>query len=196
MATAQTTLTPASDTTPAVISISLKELSGIQWVSRFPTSTDLNELVEPFRSNVNSFFSAITDAGGGMTISATYRPAERAYLMHFSSKLARSEVVAANIPAMNGVDIEWVHSTETASVAAASAMASGYGIAFPPALVSNHTRRTAIDVTVRNMIGKTIVDATGLSVNITRLSDLNPVGASFGVIKLVSDPPHWSADGH
>ena len=75
-------------------------------------------------------------------------------------------------------------------------MASGYGIVFPPALVSNHTRRTAIDMTIRNMIGKTIADAAGAAVSIARLADLNAVRASCGVIKLVSDPPHWSDDGH
>ena len=26
--------------------------------------------------------------------------------------------------------------------------------------------------------------------------DLAAVGKTFGVIKLVSDPPHWSDDGH
>jgi hypothetical protein len=26
--------------------------------------------------------------------------------------------------------------------------------------------------------------------------DLIAVGATFGVIKLVTDPPHWSDDGH
>jgi hypothetical protein len=25
---------------------------------------------------------------------------------------------------------------------------------------------------------------------------LHKIGASYGVIKLLSDPPHWSSDGH
>ena len=129
-------------------------------------------------------------------MSATYRPAERAYLMHYSSRLSKAEITAASIPAMVGVNIEWVHATEAASTASVTAMVSGYGIAFPPALVSNHTPRTAIDMTIRNLVGKSIVAAAGTSVSITRLSDLNAVGATFGVIKLASDPPHWSDDGH
>jgi hypothetical protein len=27
-------------------------------------------------------------------------------------------------------------------------------------------------------------------------ASLQQVGQSYGVIKLVSDPPHWSTDGH
>jgi D-alanyl-D-alanine dipeptidase len=153
-------------------------------------------LAEPFRTNVKSFFAAIVAAGGSTTISATYRPAERAYLMHYASKLSRGSVAAADIPSMAGVSIEWVHPTEAASVAAGTAMATAYGIVHPPALNSNHTQRTAIDVTIRNMIGKTITNASGTEVRINALSDLHAVGGSYGVIKLASDPPHWSQDGH
>ena len=116
--------------------------------------------------------------------------------MHYSSRLSKAEITAASIPAMVGVNIEWVHATEAALTASVTAMVSGYGIAFPPALVSNHTPRTAIDMTIRNLVGKSIVAAAGTSVSITRLSDLNAVGATFGVIKLASDPSHWSDDGH
>lgn len=196
MATAQATLTPTTNTVPAVVSIPAKELSGAQWVSRFPGSTAITDLAPSVQTSVNSFLTAITAAGGSTTISATYRPPERAYLMHYSSKLSKREISAASIPAMTGVNIEWVHPTEAESVTAATAMASGYGIAYPPALISNHTRRTAIDMTIRNMVGKTITDANGTGVSISRLSDLNAVGATFGVIKLASDPPHWSDDGH
>jgi len=196
MATAQAALTPTTNTAPVVVSIPAKELSGVQWVPRFPTSVDIADLIEPFRSNVNAFFGAIYAAGGATTISATYRPAERAYLMHYAASLANGAIAAASIPPMAGVNIEWVHPTENLSVAAAAAMAAGYNIVHPPALVSNHTRRTAIDVTIRNIVGHTIIDATAATVAISRLSDLNPVGASFGVIKLVGDPPHWSHDGH
>lgn len=196
MATAQATLTPTTNTAPAVVSIPAKELSGAQWVSRFPGSTAITDLAPSFQTSVNSFLAAINAAGGSTTISATYRPPERAYLMHYSSKLSKREISAASIPAMTGVNIEWVHPTEAESVTAATAMASGYGIAYLPALISNHTRRTAIDMTIRNMVGKTITDANGTDVSISRLSDLNAVGATFGVIKLASDPPHWSDDGH
>jgi len=196
MATAQATLTPTANTTPAVVSIPARELSGAHWCPRFPGTADIADLIQPFRSNVTAFFGAIDAAGGTTTVSATYRPAERAYLMHYSVKLANGQITAANIPVMAGVNIEWAHPTEDLSVAAAAAMMSGYNIVFPPALASNHTRRRAIDVTIHDMVGRTITDATGTSVTISTLADLNPVGASFGVIKLVSDRPHWSDDGH
>ena len=196
MATTQATLTPAADQTPAVARIPQKELSGAQWVSRFPTSASVSDLAEPFQRNVVSFFEAIAAAGGATRVSATYRPPERAYLMHYASSLSKGAVSAESIPTMAGVNIEWVHPTAAESSSAASAMADGYGIVYPPALVSNHSRRTAIDVTITGMIGRTILNAAGTRVTINSLSDLNAVGASYGVIKLVSDPPHWSEDGH
>ena len=196
MATVQVTMTPSTDTAPAEVSIPARELSGVVWVARFPTSIDTADLIEPFQTNINNFLAAIVTAGGTRAIKATYRPAERAYLMHYCSKLSKGEIAAASIPAMEGVNIEWVHSTEVASKAAATAMAGGYGIVYPPALISNHSKRTAIDVVISGMVGKTIANATGTRVTIAQQSDLNAVGATYGVIKLVSDPPHWSDDGH
>jgi uncharacterized Zn-binding protein involved in type VI secretion len=38
--------------------------------------------------------------------------------------------------------------------------------------------------------------ASDKDVTIKKMSDLHAVGASYGVHKLVSDPPHWSDDGH
>lgn len=48
----------------------------------------------------------------------------------------------------------------------------------------------------------TVRNASGSPLEITDLprSGANPhlqlVGASYGVIKLATDPPHWSSDGH
>lgn len=196
MATAQAPLTPASDTTPAVISIPAKELSGTQWVERFPGSSSLDDLAEPFQGNVRNFLTAITEAGGNYRVVAAYRPPERAYLMHYSSKVAQGQMAASTVPATPGVAIEWGHGSTEVSKSAASAMRSGYGIVFPPALESDHTRRLVIDMTITGMVGKEIKNANGDSVSIAQLSDLNAVGEAYGVIKLASDPPHWSSDGH
>ena len=65
-----------------------------------------------------------------------------------------------------------------------------------PHAVKTPIRRTAIDMNVSGMIGKTILSKDGTKVKIKAASDLYPVGASYGVHKLESDPPHWSADGH
>lgn len=196
MATQQATLTPTTDQTPVTVSIPTKELSGTQWVARFPTSTSVGDLTTEFEASVNKFIAAIKEAGGSVAISATYRPKERAYLMHYSSAISKGIIAPEDVPEMDGVNIEWVHSTSAQSISAATSMASGYGIVYPPALTSRHTQRKAIDMTISNMSGKTIVNASGASVLITHLSDLNPVGTTYGVKKLVSDPPHWSTDAH
>jgi hypothetical protein len=100
---------------------------------------------------------------------------------------------------MAGVSIEWMHPTALASVSAASAMARAYDIVFPPALLSNHTRRRAIDMQIDSILGKSVASADGTSVAIRkhfdRDSDLFAVGATYNVFKLLSDKPHWSDDG-
>lgn len=196
MATAQAALTPTADTKPVTVSIPAKELSGAQWVDRFPGSASTSELTSNFRAKVDKFIAAINAAGGSVSISATYRPKERAYLMHYSSAIANEDIAADKVPVMSGVEINWVHPTPEASVSAATRMATKYGIAYPPVLVSRHSDKTAIDMTISGMIGKKISKADGISVEIKKLSDLNAVGDTYGVIKLVSDPPHWSEDGH
>jgi hypothetical protein len=189
-------LTPRTDTTPAVAEVSAEERSGPQWVSRFPGSASVDELAPTFKSSVMAFIAAIRAAGGSVSIAATYRPRERAYLMHYSSKISRGVIAANQVPAMPGVNIEWVHDSDAASKTAAAAMARGYGIVFPPALISRHTERAAIDMTISGIVGETIQNASGESVEIKKLSDLHAVGASYGARKLVSDPPHWSDNGH
>jgi len=51
-------------------------------------------------------------------------------------------------------------------------------------------------MTISGIVGETIQNASGESVEIKKLSDLHAVGASYGARKLVSDPPHWSDNGH
>ncbi len=194
--TATAELTPKTDTTPAVAEVPAKDKSGAQWVSRFPGSASLDDLDPTFKAKVEKFIGAIKSAGGAVNIAATYRPRERAYLMHYSSKISRGEITADKVPAMDGVNIDWVHATDEESKKAASNMTKGYGIVYPPALISRHTERAAIDMTITGVVDKKIKNASGADVEIKKLSDLNAVGATYGVNKLVSDPPHWSDDGH
>lgn len=195
MATTQAILTPASNQTPAVVNLG-KELSGSQWVPRFPGSNDVNELNENFRDSVKSFIAALQEAGATVRISATYRPPERAYLMHYSSKISRGEISPANVPAMAGVNIEWDHGDNEKSKKAAAQMASGYNIVYPPALVSRHTERAAIDMTISGITNLTVRNANGDDIKVTGSSILNQIGATYGCIKLITDPPHWSDNGH
>jgi D-alanyl-D-alanine dipeptidase len=178
------------------------EPSGAQWVARFPTSNVTSSLSEPFRTAVNNFIKAIRQAGGTVRISATLRPKERAYLMHYSWRIAKEGLAPESVPAQAGVNIDWAHLGPTgaadhaASVSAASAMVNGYQIAYEPSLTSRHITGNAIDMTISNIVGKTMTNAYGASVKINSESKLYDVGAGYGVHKLESDPPHWSNNGH
>lgn len=172
-----------------------KEKSGAQWVNRFPTSRAVADLKGDFKGKVQKFLAAIEDAGGVVSISATYRPPERAYLMHYCNKIAKGKIAASKVPAMAGVDIDWVHDTEAQSKEAALAMVNAYQIVFQPALKSRHTVGAAIDMKVKKIVSKSVKNADGSVAKITELSDLHAVGQTYGVIKLITDPPHWSDNG-
>lgn len=174
----------------------MAELSGSAWVSRFPTSSKTSDLLTAFATSVDRFISSLQDGGATVAISATLRPPERAYLMHYAYKIAHGGLPAANVPAMEGVDIEWVHATAAASKIAAKQMVTGYGIVFAPVLTSRHSEGRAIDMTITGHIGLTFTDGSNQSVHVKNSTHLNALGATFGVIKLPSDPPHWSDDGH
>lgn len=181
----------------------MSELSGPAWCSRFPTSVSPNDLLPDFRDKVLAFISAMERGGATVSIAATFRPPERAYLMHWCCMIANSGQDPAAVPHMSGVDIDWSHQGDVPDArAAAAAMKKGYEIKFPAALVSRHTQRRAIDMTISWQGTLTVRDFNGQE----RVIGLPPrngsnqvlvdVGRSFGVIKLMTDPPHWSDDGH
>lgn len=181
--------------------------SGKSWVSQFPTSTSVDDLVSPFRENLKAFLAALNKAGASVAINATYRPVERAYLMHYAFRIAREGLSPKDVPAMEGVDIQWGHLDDqgkldiVASRRAAEDMVAAYGIAFRPALRSNHTARLAVDMSIIWSGSLSILNSAGKKVVITSSprsgsnTDLVRVGKTYGVIKLVSDPPHWSQNG-
>lgn len=199
----QLAVDPNNDTSP----LTDDDLSGGKWFdknqARYPTSNKTSELAQPFRGDFERFQKALTDAGAKVTVNVTYRSAERAYLMYNAYRLSKGEVKAKDIKAMPGVRINWVHSTEAKSQAAAAAMVAKFGIVHRPALNSNHTKRIAVDMKVEWNGTLKIKDATGAVVEIKTTprtgagnTQLHTVGATYGVIKLVGDAPHWSADGH
>ncbi|HTW57150.1 MAG TPA: hypothetical protein VMD99_03355 [Terriglobales bacterium] len=186
-----------------------KIFSGPQWVGRFPNSNRIDDLVDPFRSNARKFVAALKTAGATVSINATLRPKERAYLMHWSFCIAREDCDPETVPAMPGVNIEWIHTDTSgnkqmdASKRAAEQMVEGYDIAFRPVLVSRHTQGLAIDMDISwTSAAITIKDAAGnnVAINAGAKDGSNPqlhdVGRTYGVIKLIADPPHWSSDGH
>lgn len=204
-ASALASVVPAGASAPADESAAPtdKQLSGAPWVSKFPTSRSIDDLKAPFKDAVTKFVAALKAAGASVSIAATHRPAERAYLMRHSWDISKGLVKPKDVPAREGVAIEWDHGNDTASIDAAKAMVSGYEIAYRPSLTSRHIDRLAIDMSISWTGTLSIVNAAGTTIEITSTprtgkenTDLHTVGGGYGVHKLVSDPPHWSSDGH
>src|SRR5258708_11476202 len=185
-----------------------KPPSGGTWTRQFPTSTSTDDLADGFRQNLGSFLGALDEAGAAHTINATYRPAERAYLMHYAYRIAREGLDPATVPERAGVQIDWVHRDAkgapdlAASRAAAEEMVRAFDIVHRPALATRHTDGQAVDMNISWSGPLTIRNANGDLVTIRngRRDGMNPqlidVGRTYGVIKHMTDQPHWSTDGH
>ena len=141
-------------------------------------------------------------AGATIAVRSTRRSAIRAYLMHFSWKVAHGEIRPAEVPKRTGVTIEWDHGDLAASRAAAMDMVHLFGMVHVASLTSNHIAGKAIDM---NISWKGALVLTRPAPLLTRIEsrptsgqnrELHDVGANvFGVRKLASDPPHWSSNG-
>lgn len=117
--------------------------------------------------------------------------------MHYSWLIAREGLNPEDVPEKEGVYIDWTHNGNHANaIAAAQAMVRSYHIVYQPVLVSRHTQRRAIDMTIINVIGKTLKNSAGVDIVVRTESTLYNIGATYGVHKLISDAPHWSDDGH
>ncbi|HVT95662.1 MAG TPA: hypothetical protein VHD76_22640 [Bryobacteraceae bacterium] len=124
--------------------------------------------------------------------------------MHYAYLIAKGLLSPAAVPALEGVAIDWTHRGDLeAARAAAKEMVAAYGIVYAPALSSRHTQGLAIDMDVSWMEVLTVARPEGAgSAVIGSLPrsdanrELHQIGAEYGVYKLLSDPPHWSADGH
>jgi hypothetical protein len=164
--------------------------------------------------------AGVHNAHAHYKINSTYRPPQRAYLMHYCWLISRSKINPADVPAYqpvgnqrDPVDIEWVHRDAkgnpdlAASWRAAHEMVNGFSIAglrVAPALDSNHVRGQAIDMEISWHGNLDIVNASGNTIRIETLPrdgtnrQLIEVGATYGVYHLRNvdaDRPHWSYDG-
>jgi hypothetical protein len=166
-----------------------------------------------FRDKAEAFVDALRGSGATVTIAATFRPPQRAYLMHWSWLIVKRDLDPAQVPAMDGVDINWQHEdaagnySRSLSVAAARAMVYGFdiqGLGVAPALQSRRTLGYGIDMNIRWSGTLKIPDADGKLIEIltSPRSGLNlqlrRVGESYGVIKYNRagrDDPHWSDNG-
>lgn len=197
------------------------ELSGAHWVkwaeSNAPNSQELSDLDEDFRKKLEAFMKAMEEGAkeAGATlklrVAATFRHPRRAYLFHWSYKIGQGMVKARAATPMEGVPIKWDHGKESVSKAKALAMAKGFGLALKgdsdnvPALKSNHTLGLAVDMAIswdKKFTAKVGGAGGGLkSIEIpgpgigSSSTALHKLGASYGVKKLITDKPHWSANG-
>ena len=188
-------------------SSSARTLSGASWVSRFRGSKDVKDLEDAFRTKVEQFTGAIEDAGGTVAVTSTLRPIERAYLMHWSWRIAKQNFDAQAVPPQAGVDIEWWHGDAPKSKKAAQEMVDGFGINqldVAPSLTSRHIQGKAIDMQISWESNLKIKNADGTEKNIASMprdhtnADLIEVGKTYGVIHFTpvdKDKVHWSTDG-
>ena len=179
----------------------MRELSGKPWTARFPTSRRIEDLEPSFRRQIDAFVAALREAGATVRISATLRPRERAYLMHWAWRISEEDFPPEDVPAMPGVDIEWSHPAAQASRAAARAMVGTYSLVRVADLDSRHCEGRAIDMTIswRGKLRIAAPDGSRHTIAGRPRDGTHPglieVGRLYGAIKLQGDAPHWSADG-
>lgn len=185
--------------------------SGTHWVVWADTharnSRRIEDLEASFRRDVGTFIAVLKEAGADVEVSATRRSFKRAYLFHWSWKIATGKCKAVDAAAMVGVDIRWDHGDDAASWAGAVEMVRGFGLAmpprsiYPPAITSNHIAGRAVDMTIRWRGILQLPRKDGSTVPVAWMPDVNAnlvlheVGMSYGVRKLRSDAPHWSFNG-
>jgi hypothetical protein len=183
------------------------EKSGRAWVARFPGSARVEDLDAGFRGKVEEFIRAAKTAGATVRITSTRRSRERAYLMHWSWRIAKQNYDARRVPAMVGVDMDWWHGNQNRSREKAQEMVNGYGtnhLRVAPSLTSRHVEGKAIDMQITWPGALAIKDKSGKVVKITSAprgstnADLIAVGKTYGVIHFINiprDKVHWSTDG-
>lgn len=189
---------------------------------KYPEIKDPKRLEEPFKSHWDAFQAALEAAGARVVVGSTLRSLGRAYMMHYCGLVANDKIKPWEVPdevvgecERAAPEIEWTHLDSNGRVdlekskRAARDMMRVFEIAHPAALFSNHTRGLAIDATIRWAGTLKIKDKTGKVHEITTTprhgglpgeaagnAELRKVAETYGVRKLLNDPPHWSIDGH
>lgn len=96
--------------------------------------------------------------------------------------------------------IVWDHEDAAASRKAAKEMVALFGVVYQPSLTSRHIAGKAIDMSISWSGTKKIKNASETEIELTVPADgsntlLHAVGETYGVVKNVKDPPHWSDNG-
>lgn len=154
--------------------------AGRDWCLLYATGKTTQGLRQPFRRQVQSFIFDLERRGCTVRINATNRPAPRAWLMHWSWRIAREGYDPAAVPVRVGLEIEWTRE-------GAAEMVATYGMVARASLTSRHIDHDgkgaqAIDMTITGWDGPE--------------TELDALGRSYGVHPLKGDRPHWSTDGH
>jgi hypothetical protein len=186
------------------------QLSGADWwhdnQGLYPNSVLVSDLSPVFRDRTARFINALRVAGASVIVGSTRRNATRAYLMHYCWQISQNGMNPAAIPIRADCAIKWDHGDPSTSQKAAKDMATLFAMKHIASLESRHIQGEAIDMQIK-WSGEIIVkDADGNRISLNALhggeknsgeqnSALHEIGRSYGVIKLVSDPPHWSSDG-
>lgn len=183
-----------------------KRLSGAPWwyanQARHTNSSAVSDLAAGFRENGERFIKVLRAAGADVRVAATLRNKTRAWLMHYSHRLAHGQVRAIDIPASIDCDIIWDHGVEAQSRAAAKDMVKLFDIVYQPSLTSLHIKGLAIDMsigwtgTIKVKDARGRVSELGAPQSGAKNTELHRIGATYGVKKLLSDAPHWSSTGH
>jgi len=179
----------------------------VDWANRYAKkSTRVDDLAEPFRSNARAFIKAVEEAGAKVSIRTTKRSAKRAYLFHWSWKIALGKCKPSDATPRPGVPIAWDHGDLAASRQGAKEMVQKFRLAIPPnsdlppSLSSNHIRGTAIDMYITWSGALNVKKKNGKVVRVkyghpNRNRALHEVARSYGIIKNTRDAPHWSYNG-
>jgi hypothetical protein len=195
---------PGGRTIIALNAPSGSQLSGAAWwhanQGLYPNSASISDLAPDFGDKAKRFIATMRAGGASVSVSSTRRNKIRAYLMHYSWTISSGEIAPADVPAEPGCTIIWDHHDAERSRKAAQDMRDLFGLVHEPSLKSRHIEGNAVDMVIGWTGTINIRDAAGKQVTLsTPANGSNPVlhkiGASYGVIKLLSDPPHWSSDG-
>lgn len=202
-----------------LLTCSKTELSGPSWAGRFRDSSSVGALSGTFRNHVSAFIAAMRHAGIKVRPITTLRPAERAFLMHYSWLIAHRKLSPLRVPHFHAdrhhgpVAICWVHvgahgANIHASIVAARKLATALGVVSmhgAPLLTTLRTEGLSIVMSTTWTSRKiTITDATRHRVTIRSAphNGLNKaliaVGATYLVIhffKASQAMNDWSVNG-
>ena len=185
-----------------------KNLSGVAWFSanqkKYAFSKKLSDLDSGFQKKTNKFITALKTAGARVDILTTRRSKTRAQIMRMAWDVATRKVDPDKARKISGVNIDWDHGDNKASIKAAKDLVSKkcFNIGYRPSLTSLHILGKAIDMKISWSGELKIKDTKGKEVVIKSKpangtnKELHAVGKGYGVIKLVGDPNHWSINGH